>query len=219
MPWPPSRPRPRAGPDPAPPQVRPLAGASGEPRADPPGKVSPVTTAPAFRARRRAAVLTAAFAVVGLSACSLTSPTTTMVRYAPGDGVEIDGESVDVRDLLVISHGEGAPGVVLGTVVNRTPEPVTVTVSAAGTDLSPQVEIGPDSSVRLDGQGGDGSGEAVSIPSVDSPAGQSVEIRITTDTETVAAVAPVLLPRDHYEQFADDAGGTVEPSPAADDDH
>ncbi len=166
-------------------------------------------------------MLTAAFAVVGLSGCSLTSPTTTLQRYAPADGVEIDGESVEVRDLLVISHGDGAPGVVLGTVVNETSEPVTVTVSAAGTDLSPQVEIGPGGSARLDAYDAEDA-EPVTIPALDTPAGQSVEIRVTTDSETLAANAPVLLPRDQYEEYADMAGGPVEPDAAdetADDDH
>lgn len=179
-----------------------------------------MTTAPAFRARRRVAVLTTALAALGLSGCAVNSPTTTLLRYAPADGIELDGEAVDVRDLLVISHGGGAPGVVLGSVVNQTSEPITITVSAAGTELSPQIEVGPRSAVRLDGQGGAGDepGDPVTIPALDTPAGQSVEIRISTDTETLAANAPVLLPRDHYAQFADDAGGPVE-APADDDDH
>lgn len=165
-------------------------------------------------------MLTAAFAVLGLSACSLTSPTTSLIRYSPADGVEADGESIDVRDLLVVSHGDGAPGVVSGSVVNQTSEPVTVTVSAAGTDLSPQVEVGPNAAVRLDGTGRDGSeGEPVTIPAVDGPSGQGVEIQIRTDQETLSVSAPMLLPRNHYERFADDAGGTVEPHPAGDDDH
>ncbi|QFG69537.1 hypothetical protein [Ornithinimicrobium pratense] len=178
-----------------------------------------MTTAPASRARRRAAVLTAAFAALGLSACSLTSPTTSMIRYSPADGVEIDGESVDVRNLLVISHGEGAPGVVLGSVSNRTAEPVTVTITAAGNDLSPQVEIDPGGVVRLDGYTTEGPGEPVTIPAVDGPSGQGMEIRIVTTGETLTAHAPVLLPQGPYEQFADDAGGTVEPRPAGEADH
>lgn len=206
----------------APPQVRgsdagpggALDGALGAPA----GRVSSVTTAPAFRARRRAAVLTAAIAVMGLSACSVNSPATTMLRYAPADGIELDGESLDVRDLLIISQGDGAPGVVLGSVANRTSEPLTITVSAAGSELSPQVEIAPGSVARLDGTTEDGSGDPVTIPALTTAAGQSVEIRISTDQETLAANAPVLLPRGHYEQFADDAGGTVEPQPASDDD-
>lgn len=160
-------------------------------------------------------MLTAAIAVLGLTGCSVNSPTTTLLRYAPADGVEIDGAAVEVRDLLVVSHGDGAPGVVLGTVVNQTSEPVTVTVSAAGTDLSPQVEVGPGSSARLDAFGVEDA-EPVTIPSLDSPAGQSVEIRVTTDSETLAANAPVLLPRDQYAEYADLAGGPVEDD-AADD--
>lgn len=180
-----------------------------------------MTTAPASRARRRAALLAAAASsTLLLSGCLVNSPTTTQIRYAPADGVEIDGTSIDVRDLLVVSHGNGSPGVVLGSVVNQTSEEVTVTVSAGGTTLSPEVTIGPNSHARLDGTApGEDDGERVSIPSLETPAGQSVEISLSTGTETVSANAPVLLPAHHYEQFADEAGGTVEPRATGDDDH
>lgn len=183
-----------------------------------------MTTAPAFRARRRAALLTAAFAVMGLSACSLTSPAATLLRYAPADGIELDGDAIDVRDLLVVSQGDGAPGVVLGSVFNQSTEPITLTVRAGGTALSPQLEVAPGSFVRLDGTGassdeGEDQSEPVTIPVLATPAGQSVEIAVSTGQETLSGNVPVLLPRDHYEQFADDAGGTVEPSADEDEDH
>lgn len=175
-------------------------------------------TARSSRTRRRATILTAtAVGVLALSGCQVTNPTTTMLRYAPADGIELDGDSVDVRDLLVVSQGDGAPGVVLGSVFNQSTEPVTLTVRAGGTALSPQLEVAPGSFVRLDGTGassdeGEDQSEPVTIPVLATPAGQSVEIAVSTGQETLSGNVPVLLPRDHYEQFADDAGGTVEPS-------
>lgn len=162
----------------------------------------------------------AASSALLLSGCLVNSPTTTQIRYAPADGVEIDGATMDVRDLLVVSHGNGSPGVVLGSVVNQTSEPITITVSAGGTALSPEVEIAPNSHARLDGTtAGETEGERVTIPSLESPAGQSVEISIASGQETLSANAPVHLPAHQYAQFADDAGGTVEPRPESDGDH
>lgn len=170
-------------------------------------------TARSSRPRRRATILTAAAAsALALSGCQVTNPAITMERYSPADGIELDGEQLAVRDLLLISHGEGAPAVVLGSVVNDGAEPLTVTVSVAGEALSPEVTVEPNSFVRLDGTQSDGTeGEGLLVPALESPAGAGVEVRIATDQETLAGSAPVLLPQGHYEQFADDAGGTVEP--------
>ncbi|GAA1165391.1 hypothetical protein GCM10009584_02830 [Ornithinimicrobium humiphilum] len=176
-------------------------------------------TARSSRTRRRATILTAtAVGVLALSGCQVTNPTTTMLRYAPADGIELDGDSVDVRDLLVVSHGDGAPAVVSGSVVNSGTEAITVTVSVEGQELSPQLTVDPGTAVRLDGTQPDGTeGERLILPALESPSGQSVEVRITTDSgETLGGRAPVLLPQGHYEQFADDAGGTVEPRQAED---
>ena len=87
-----------------------------------------VTTARTPRPTRRTGALVAA-AGLALAGCSVNSPTTTNIEYAPADGVELDGEVVDVRDLLVVSQGDGAPAVISGSVINTSAEPVTVTVS------------------------------------------------------------------------------------------
>ncbi|WP_431473109.1 hypothetical protein [Ornithinimicrobium sp. W1665] len=173
-----------------------------------------MTTAPTPRTRRGAVLLTAAaVGAVALSGCSVTNdPTTTTLRYAPADGVELDGETVDVRDLFVVSQGSGAPGVVSGSVVNSGAEPATVTVAVAGQQVGSEVTVEPGQAVRLDGVQPDGSeGERLVVEAVDAVAGQLVEVRIQTAEETLTAEAPVLLPRGPYEQYADDAGGTVEP--------
>lgn len=179
-----------------------------------------MTTATASRPRRAAALAAAALSAMALTGCSLNSPATTLLSYAPADGVELDGESLDVRDLLVVSHGNGAPAVVSGSLINTSSEPLEVSVSVNGEPLSPEVTVDPNGRARLDGVGPDGSeGERLVLPALDSPAGQSVEVRLSTGAETLSATAPVLLPQGVYEQFADDAGGTVEPLPETEDDH
>lgn len=178
-----------------------------------------MTTAPTFRTRRRAALAAAALSVFALTGCQLNSPATTTFRYAPADGVEIDGTALLVRDLLVVSHGNGAPAVVSGSLINQTSEPLAVNVSAAGTSLTPEVTVEANSAARLDGVAADGTeGERMVLPTLESPAGESIEIRLSANGETLTANAPVLLPQGAYERFADDAGGTVEPH-ADDEDH
>lgn len=169
------------------------------------------TAAPHRTRRTRRAGLLAALAVatLPLSGCMVNSPQATMMRYAPGDGIEIDGESLDARDLLVISHGDGAPGVVSGTIYNRGAEPATVTVTVAGQEAG-EVTVQPGTTLRLDGGS---EGERTVVDAVEPQAGRNVEVRLQADSETLAGSAPVLLPRGHYEEYADDAGGTVEPPP------
>ena len=179
-----------------------------------------MTTAPTSHARRRAALLAvAASAGLVLSGCSVNSPAATTLTYAPADGVQADGTEIGVRDLLVVSQGNGAPAVVSGAVLNLTDEPVTVAITAAGTSLSPEVTVEPNSSLRLDGTSADGTpGEPLTMPALDTPAGVNVEVRLSTGSETLSADTPVLLPQGPYEQFADDAGGTVEPHADHEDD-
>lgn len=183
-------------------------------------RLCPVTTASAPRPRRAAVLVAAAVSALTLTGCSLNSPTTTLLRYAPADGVEIDGEDLLVRDLLVVSKGDGSPAVVSGSLVNRGDEPLTVSLTANGEPISQEVTVDPNGRARLDGVAPDGSqGERLVLPALESPAGQSVEIRLSTGSETLSAMAPVLLPQGPYEGFADDAGGTVEPDAESEDDH
>ena len=179
-----------------------------------------MTTAPTPRTRRSATLLTAAaVGAVALAGCSTTNPTTTLLPYAPADGVELDGETIDVRDLLVVSQGGGAPGVVSGSVINSGDEPATLTVAVAGQQVGTEVSVDPGQAVRLDGVQADGSeGERVVVEAVEPTAGQLVEVRIQGAGDTLTANAPILLPQGPYEQYADDAGGTVEPPPGGEDD-
>lgn len=172
------------------------------------------------RPRRAALLAGLAAASLSLSACAVNSPQTTTLRYAPGDGVEMDGEGFVARDVLVVSHGNGAPAVVSGTLVNTGSEPVTVTVSVDGQPAG-ELTIDPGTAARLDGTSlEDGAeGERTMLEALESPAGQEVEVRLQSEGDTLTANAPVLLPQGPYEGFADDAGGTVEPWTPEESDH
>lgn len=161
-------------------------------------------TAP--RSRRLAVAGFALTAALGLSACQMTSPVTTDMIYDPADGVSVNVGDIAVRDLLIVSEGDGAPGIVSGLVVNNSAEPtdVTLVVSADGraTPLSPTVSVPAGGAVRLDGQSSGDSDETtgpVSIPAVAVAPGGNVEILVQTASgQADSALTPVLLPEGYY---------------------
>lgn len=158
---------------------------------------------PSSRPRRLAAAGLALAAALSLSACQISSPVTTDMNYDPADGVSVDAGDVAVRDLLVVSEGNGAAGVVSGLVVNNGTEPteVTLAVNTEGqaSALSPTVTVDPGKSVRLDGAGPDGSGTPVQVPAVDAGPGGTLTIVVQTSLgEGGSGLAPVLLPDGPY---------------------
>lgn len=161
---------------------------------------------PTARPRRLAAAGLTAAAALLLSGCQITSPVTTDMIYDPADGVSVDVGGVAVRDLLVVSEGQGAAGMVSGLVVNNTDEPVQVTltldVDGQAQELQPVIEVPVAGAVRLDGMGGEDS-TAVTVPVVDTYAGGNLNITVTTDQgEASAGLAPILLPEGVYSDHA-----------------
>ena len=178
-----------------------------------PDRLARVTTRPALLstvAGRLGAAAAAGALATGLTACQLASPTTTDLSYDPADGVSVDVGMVVVRDLLVVSEGGGASGVVSGLVVNRSDEPVTVSLTdsaQADQALAPEIEVPANGAVRLDGRNPvEGSaGEPVTIPAVQSSAGGTVSIRVSTSAgEVNSALVPVLLPQNQYGDMVGD---------------
>ena len=168
------------------------------------------TTSPT---RRLSMMVAALAATAGLSACSVASPITTDQPYDPADGVSLDTEEVSVRDLLVVSQGNGGPGAVLGYVVNKSEEALSVEVALAAdgarTDLTPIVEVPADGVARLDGRVAEGEFTnpilAAEIPTVP---GALIDVRITTSTGGVSSTSvPVLPPDGVYVNYAKLLGG------------
>ncbi|WP_154402099.1 hypothetical protein [Ornithinimicrobium cavernae] len=161
----------------------------------------------ASRPRRAALSGLALAAALTLSGCQISSPVTTDMNYDPADGVSVDAGQVAVRDLLVVSEGNGAPGTVSGLVVNNTSEPTEVTVTlgtgAEAVALQPTLSVAPGQSLRLDGQGPDGSGTPVQVPAVEVSPGGSLQLVVqTSQGEADSGLAPVLLPEGPYSDIA-----------------
>jgi hypothetical protein len=91
---------------------------------------------PPRAAERRApvlsAVLSGSFLLLAVTGCGLTSPATVTEPYDASDGVgtTIEGTGVSLHNFLVVTSEKGQPGAVIGTIVNRAQEAVTVSLSA-----------------------------------------------------------------------------------------
>lgn len=150
-----------------------------------------------------AAIGCALAAALTLSACQITSPLTTTQSYDPADGVSVNVGPIAVRDLLVVSEGNGAAGVVSGQVVNTGDEPAEITLSTnqdgQATTLAPTVTVDPGASTRLDGQGPNGSGTPVVIPVVGAAPGGILQITVQSSLgQADSGTAPVMLPEGPY---------------------
>lgn len=163
------------------------------------------TTAP--RPGRRAVVPVAALSAgLLLGGCSFTSRDLTLEPYAPSDGLQVTLGEVLVRNALVVSEGDGAPGVLSAALVNRGDDDVTILLEVAGTVA--EVEVATDETVFLGPS--DDEDVVVVIDSVDVVAGGVVELRITEPaTDSATLEVPVLLPEGAYAEI------TPPPSPGA----
>lgn len=134
-----------------------------------------------------AGLLAAALLVTG---CSLTSRNLTLEAYAPSDGLDVDLGDLLVRNVLVVSAGNGAEGMVSATMVNRSPSELRVLLEAA--ESSQVLTLEPGESVQL------GSGEeqvAFVVDSVEVPAGGLLEVTVTSDAAGAETLqAPVYSP-------------------------
>ncbi|MGB3829690.1 MAG: hypothetical protein WA962_13030 [Ornithinimicrobium sp.] len=164
-------------------------------------------------ARRFAVTTTALAAAFALSACQLNSPVQTNDPYDPADGVSAETDDMEVLDLVVISEGNGAPGVISGYVVNTSSEPLTVQVAleadGARTELTPSVEVSRSQGVRMDGKTDDGEFvDPVRADSVPGVPGGMVSLRLSTADSAVSTLVPVLPPDGVYEPYAEVVGET-----------
>ena len=78
--------------------------------------------------KRAGAGLTLGAALLAVSGCGYIYTQPTTLHYAASDGVHstING-NIELRNIMVVSHGKGAEGRVLGTVLNKGNNDATVT--------------------------------------------------------------------------------------------
>ena len=100
--------------------------------------------------------LAAACAALALASCSTMNPATIATPFDPADGrnAQIGGEpgngggegnyqgngGIKLRNFLIVSQGNGQPGVVVGAVSNDTGQPVRVSLTLGSSSGSGQAQ-------------------------------------------------------------------------------
>ena len=142
---------------------------------------------PKNRAQRAAAAGVIALAVLGVSSCSAVNEQATVREYSPSDGIVENVGEVELRNLLVVSNGDGEAGRVLGTVVNASPDNVDFSLAMGGTTLTWNIESGD--KVIFE----DITTEAeVTVPNVDVLPGTGLRADASNGAETVELKVPVV---------------------------
>lgn len=156
--------------------------------------------------RRTATALAVASAGLLLSGCSFREPTA-IKPYAPADGLQAELGDVLVRNMLVVSEGDGAAGLLVGALVNRGDEDTTVEVQIGGTTAEVDVPAGGSVALgrgadRPDGELSTILSEVLEVSEVDAVAGTAVDLSVTDPVFGTAELrVPVVLPEGDYAEF------------------
>ena len=141
---------------------------------------------PKNRAQRAAAAGVIALAVLGVSSCSAVNEQATVREYSPSDGIVENVGEVELRNLLVVSNGDGEAGRVLGTVVNASPDDVGFSLAMGGTTLEWTIESGD--KVIFE----DAPADQTTVPNVDVLPGTGLRADASDGAETVELNVPVV---------------------------
>lgn len=171
-------------------------------------------------ARSRTFLGAGALAVV-LAGCGGMSPVTAIQPYEPSDGVSLDiaDGQVALRNLLVVGRAKGEPAAVIGALVNRGAEPVTVALTA---DLAEETQP-TETRVNVPARGsvilGPGERNEMKIPALPVIPGDVITIAAATATGGAHEVqVPVLPPEGPYASITVAPQPTQTPTPTATDD-
>ena len=150
-------------------------------------------------------------AAVGLLAavvagCSANVPAIVLDEYSPGDGVGTELGEVAIRNLVVVSEGDGEPGVLVGALVSRAETDVNLLVQTDG-GFERLVALEAGQTVQL----GTGDGEeefpgvvdSVAVPAVleavEPIAGDTLAVTVISETSgSVTLQAPITTPVREY---------------------
>lgn len=149
------------------------------------------------KASSRVVTSLALAALLTSAGCGIMSPVQTDVDYRASDGINLAlDDELDVRGLVVVgSDTANEPGRVVGQVINRSSEDVTVDFSAGGGDtVSATVPAGGSTNLGDDD---------LTLPSIPAKAGDLLPVTISTSGsgDNIAQV-PVLLPDRYYTDYA-----------------
>ena len=161
---------------------------------------------PKNRTRSTAAAGIIALSLLGATGCSAVNDQATTTEYSPSDGIVQNIGDVALRNILVVSDGDGEPGRLIGTVVNESSEPVNFELSVGGSNLSWNIPAG--GKVVYD----DAPQAEVLVQSVNVVPGTGIRAEASTGSETATLNVPVV---DGQVPYYKDLLPTAEASPSA----
>lgn len=85
-----------------------------------------------MKIRIASSIALAAGLALGLSGCNLIAPQSTLIEYAPSDGVDLNIDGVDLRNVMLIADEGGENFNVVFSSVNQTGEAVNLTIVFEG---------------------------------------------------------------------------------------
>lgn len=137
----------------------------------------------------------AALGATVLAACSTQSQAQTNVPYQPADGINLNLGAIDARGLLVVSAAKDAAGVMVGSLINSGPDPVTVTFLTVEQAQSNATD-GPSMDVKAYSQTPISGVQLASVPA--APGDLTTVVLQSSKAGQLFANVPVLLPDGYY---------------------
>ncbi|MFZ3453302.1 hypothetical protein [Arthrobacter sp. 7Tela_A1] len=156
------------------------------------------------RTRSAAAAGVITLSLLGATGCSVVNDQATTMEYSPSDGIVQDLGDIQLRNILVVSDGDGEPGRLLGTVINDSSDPVNFELEVGGSTLTWNLPAG--GKVIYD----DAPQSEVLVETVDVLPGTGIRAEATAGTETATLNVPVV---DGQVQYYEDYLPTEEPTP------
>ena len=141
---------------------------------------------PKNRTRTAAAAGVIALSLLGATGCSAVNDQATTLEYSPSDGIVQNIGDLELRNILVISDGDGEPGRLLGTVANASPDPINLELSIGGSQLTWNIPAG--GKVVYD----DAPQSEVVVQTVNVVPGTGIRAEATAGSETATLNIPVV---------------------------
>jgi hypothetical protein len=158
---------------------------------------------------QQAAVAGMVLSMLGITGCSVINEQSTTRQYAASDGIVENLGDIELRNILIVSAEEGAPGTLLGTIFNKSDEPVQVRIEGENETSEITIE-GEGKYVFEDETSDDGTLQGISeVP------GSLVDLDFSVGSESATYGVPVVDGTlEEYREFVP-GGYTPEPSEPA----
>lgn len=162
------------------------------------------------RAQRLSLIAAIGIGAMTFTGCSAINQQSTAMAVTVSDGVHLDMGQLELRNVLIISEAEGAPGRVTGTFYNTADSDITLTFSGAQ-GAQTEITVPPGAPLVLNDQ----ADKAILSTVAERPGSvETLELRQSgAGTETASLQVPVLDGTlAEYKNLVPTVAPTVEPT-------